>query len=142
MISKLVRLVLLSAGISAGLCAESGDWPAFRGAQASGSVDFGSYPMKFGPESALWKVQLPGKGTSTPIVHANRIIVTSPSADGQDEVLAFDLNGKVVWETKLGALSKPKHATLGSSANASPATDGQGIFVYFRSGNLAALELD
>ena len=142
MTSNIVKLVLLIVGLSTGLCAGSIDWPAFRGPNTSGSVDVGNYPTKFSPATALWKVQLPGKGTSTPIVHKNQIIVTSPSAEGQDAVIAFDLNGKELWQTKLGQLSKPKHATLGSSANASPATDGDGIFVYFRSGNFAALELD
>lgn len=142
MTSNIVPLVLLTASISIGPGAESGDWPAFRGPNASGSVTAGNYPTRFSPETALWKVQLPGKATSTPIVHGNQVIVTTPSADGQDAVIAFDLRGKELWQTKLGPLSKPRHATLGSSANASPVTDGRGIFVYFRGGNFAALELD
>ncbi len=83
---------------------------------------------------------MPGKGSSTPIVSNGRIYLTTP-ADGRDAVMAFDLEGKPLWRTPLGEESLAKHR-LGSSCNASPATDGQGIFVYFRSGRLAALELD
>ena len=115
------------------------DWTHWRGPRASGSVETGTYPSKW--DAPAWTVKLPGKGGSTPIVLKDRVYVTSP-ADGQDAVLAFDLSGKPVWESKLGAQSPAKHKTLGSSSNASPATDGKGLFVYFRSGRLAALELD
>jgi outer membrane protein assembly factor BamB len=56
--------------------------------------------------------------------------------------MAFDFAGKPLWRTKLGPESLPKHRTLGSSANASPVTDGKGLYVRFRSGNFAALDLD
>jgi outer membrane protein assembly factor BamB len=67
--------------------------------------------------------------------------VTTP-ADGQDAVMAFDFSGQSLWQTKLGPESPPKHRTLGSSSNASPVTDGQALYVYFKSGTLASLGLD
>ena len=115
------------------------DWSHWRGPRAAGSVETGTYPTAW--EAATWKVRLPGKGGSTPIVLKDRIYATSP-VDGQDAVLAFDLGGKPAWEAKLGPQSAAKHKTLGSSCNASPVSDGRGLFVYFRSGRLAALELD
>lgn len=86
----------------------------------------------------LWKVPLPGKGCSTPIVWDNHIFVTAP-IDGQDSVLAIDWNGKELWRTKLGTERAGKHRN-GSGSNASPATDGKSVFVYFKSGNFAALD--
>jgi len=133
---------LLAVGISTAFCAESRDWPAFRGPKANGSVASGNYPTKFTPETATWKVKLPGKGTSTPIVAKDRIFLTTPTADNQDALMAFDFNGKELWQTKLGAASAPKHKQLASSCNATPATDGESVFVYFRSGNFAAVGLD
>jgi len=56
--------------------------------------------------------------------------------------MAIDLAGTVLWQTDLGPESPPKHRTLGSSSNASPVTDGTGLYVYFRSGHLAALDYD
>ena len=117
------------------------EWPNWRGPEGNGSISAGKFPVKWDATHVWWKVLLPGKGGSTPIVHGQRIYLTGP-AEGQDAVLAFDLSGRPLWQTKLGSESAPKHRTLGSSANASPATDGKGLFVYFRSGNLAALELD
>ncbi len=127
----------LIAGLLAAAAQE--DWSHWRGPRATGSVETGSYPTTW--EAASWKVRLPGKGGSTPIVLQDRIYLTSP-VDGQDAVLAFDLAGKLAWEAKLGPQSTAKHKTLGSSCNASPVSDGKGLFVYFRSGRLAALELD
>jgi outer membrane protein assembly factor BamB len=124
-----------------GASAATGDWPTWRGPEFNGSVDTGQYPVRWTPEQAQWKVALPGKGSSSPIVWKERIYLTTP-AEGQDAVMAFDLSGKLLWQTKLGPESPPKHRNLGSSSNASPVTDGTGIYVYFRSGHFAALEFD
>ena len=66
--------------------------------------------------------------------------MTTPDG-GQDAVWRLDLQGNEIWRSELGGESRAKHR-LGSSSNASPVTDGKGIFVYFRSSRLAALELD
>lgn len=131
-------LLLVTAAVLAG---SPGDWPNWRGPEGNSSIGTGKYPVKWDATHILWKVPLPGKGGSTPIVQSQRIYLTSP-AEGQDAVLAFDFSGRRLWQTKLGTESAPKHRTLGSSANASPVTDGKGLFVYFRSGNFAALEFD
>jgi outer membrane protein assembly factor BamB len=123
------------------LANDQGDWPNWRGPNGNGSVDTGKYPVKWDPDNVLWKVPLPGKGTSTPIVWKERIYLTSPS-EGEDAVLAFDFSGKLLWQTKLGPEMRPKHRQLASSSNASPVTDGTRLFVYFKSGNFAALEFD
>src|SRR5687767_7542564 len=90
---------------------QPGDWPAWRGPAASGSTTGGEYPTRWSPEDAAWKVALPGKGVSTPIVWRDRIYLTTP-ADGQDAVLALDRSGKQAWLTKLGPESPPRHRSL------------------------------
>jgi len=134
-----ICLAALAAVPAAGL--QSGDWPAWRGPSGSGSTLAGEYPTRWNKAEAAWKAALPGKGVSTPIVWRDRIYLTTP-ADGQDGVLALDRNGKQAWLAKLGPESPPKHQSLASSCNASPVTDGKGVFARFRSGRLAALELD
>ncbi|MBM3836742.1 MAG: Pyrrolo-quinoline quinone [Verrucomicrobia bacterium] len=117
------------------------NWPRWRGPHDNGSTEHGSYPAKWDASSnLLWKTPLPGKGCSTPIVWDQRIVLTAP-ANGQDAVLAFDWSGKLLWQTSLGPENPGKHQN-GSGSNPSPVTDGQGIFVYFKSGNLAAIEFD
>lgn len=119
----------------------SANWPGWRGPDGTGGVESGSYPVKWTADEAEWKVKLPGKGSSTPVVWNERIYITTP-ADGQDTVMAFDFDGNELWRTKLGPATPPKHRTLGSSSNSSPVTDGEGLFVYFKSGHFAALEFD
>ena len=134
----------LIAGCLAGgslLAASPGDWPAWRGASATGSVDGEGYPERWSAQAVAWKVALPGKGTSTPVVSGGRIFLTSPSG-GQDAFLAYDLQGRKLWETPLGPLSDPRHRTLASSCNASPATDGKAVYAQFRSGHFAAVDLE
>jgi outer membrane protein assembly factor BamB len=117
------------------------DWPSWRGPIGSGSTSVGNYPTAWNVESVSWKFTLPGKGSSTPIIWHDRIYLTTPDS-GQDAVLALDLQGNQMWRTQLGAQSPPKQRILSSGCNGSPVTDGQGIFVYFRSGRLSALESD
>jgi outer membrane protein assembly factor BamB len=135
------RFAMLVLFCSAPLAALAQDnWPRWRGPRDNGSTETGSYPVKWDADSVLWKAPLPGKGSSTPIVWNERIYVTAP-VEGNDAVLAFDWNGKQLWQTTFGPESPGKHR-LGSGCNPSPATDGQGLFVNFKSGTLAALELD
>ena len=117
------------------------DWPSWRGPTGSGSTSAGSYPTAWNVENVSWKFTLPGKGSSTPILWHDRIYLTTPD-NGQDAVLALNLQGRQMWLTRLGTQSPPKQRILSSGCNGSPVTDGQGIFVYFRSGRLSALELD
>ncbi len=115
-------------------------WSNWRGPNGDGSTADGNYPVSWNEtNNVIWKVALPGKGCSTPIVWDNQIFVTAPT-DGQDAVLAFDWNGKLLWRSKLGAESAGKHRNS-SGNNASPVTDGKSVFVYFKSGNFAALDL-
>ena len=132
----LTFLVVIGCVGSAGAV---GEWPAWRGPSGNGSIAAGELPTKWTADSVAWKVELPGKGSSSPIVIDGKIFVTSPM-EGEDAVLAFDLTGKPLWQVKLGPENPPKHRTLGSSCNSSPVSDGKTVFVYFKSGHFAALD--
>lgn len=136
---QLTAFFLLFAG-SVAVAEAQTNWPRWRGPRDNGSTESGDYPIKWDAENVLWKVPLPGKGCSTPIVWNKRIYLTAP-VDGKDAVVAFDWAGKPLWQTTFGPESSGKHRN-GSGCNPSPATDGKGVFVNFKSGTLAALELD
>lgn len=134
-----VLLVLLSQAVPA---AEIADWPRWRGPGDNGCAAANlAMPEKFSAtENVVWKTALPGQGCSTPIVLKDRIYLTAP-IDGNDAAEAYDLSGKLVWQTAFGPQRKGQHRN-GSGCNPSAATDGRGVFVYFKSGTLAALDLD
>ncbi len=139
--SQLLPLGCAAVCLCAISSAPAANWPNWRGPDGTLSTATGSYPVKWTVNEAAWKLSLPGKGTSTPIVWNERIYLTTP-ADGEDAVMAVDFAGREVWRTKVGPFSPAKHRTLSSSCNASPVTDGKTIFAYFRSGHLLALNLD
>ena len=134
-----VSFVFLLAGRT-GLGAEIPDWRSWRGPLANGSVERGTWPEKFDAEHYLWRTELPGKGCSTPILLDGMIYLTCP-ADGHDALLCYDFNGKEQWRAVFGQENAGKHRN-GSGSNASPVTDGKTVFVYFKSGTFAAVELD
>jgi outer membrane protein assembly factor BamB len=128
-----------------GLNTYSQYWPQWRGPDANGIAAPGDYPVEFSPEDdLLWKVELPGKGGSTPIVWEDRLFITSGigvKEEGEDGVLCFDLNGNLLWQTKLGRQKPGKHPR-GSGSAPSAVCDGSRVFVFFKSSTLAALDLD
>ena len=116
-------------------------WPAWRGPQSAGSAASGSYAAEWNAsENLLWKVELPGVGRSTPIVWGDHIILTCPD-NGQDVILDYHWSGKLRWKTAAGKERRGRHQN-GSGSNPSAVTDGTYVFAYFKSGNLAGLNLD
>ena len=135
----LTAAVLLAAAPAR--AATATNWPRWRGPQDNGAAAPGVYPVIWSATTnVLWKVPLPGRGCSTPIVWDRRIYLTAPVA-GQDALLAFDDAGQALWQTTFGPENPGKHRN-GSGCNPSAVTDGRALFVYFKSGTLAAVELD
>lgn len=140
LISRLACITGVAGFIFTHAGADGADWPRWRGPNDDGAASAGRYAVHWNSSNALWKIALPGKGCSTPVVIGGKIVLTAP-LEGKDAVLAFDLQGKPLWQTAFGSERAGKHRN-GSGSNASPITDGRSVFVYFKSGTLAALELD
>ncbi len=115
-------------------------WPRWRGPADIGSAALADCPVTWNKdEGLLWKVELPGIGCSTPVVWDNHILLTS-AANGLDSVVAYDWKGGQLWKTPVGQEIPGKHRN-GSGSNPSVVTDGERVFAYFKSGNLAGLDL-
>jgi len=112
----------------------------WRGPSANGNAGDGSFPTKWSEETVSWKIALNGRGGSTPIVASNRLVVTA-GIEGKNTLLAFDLAGKELWRTSLGEERPGKHKKA-SGSNSSPISDGKHVYAYFKSGDLACLDLD
>src|SRR5690606_7274170 len=80
------------------------------------------------------------KGCSTPAVWGGRIFIAGP-VDGKDAVIAVDFAGKELWRTPIAKSKDGKHRN-GSSSNSSPVTNGKHIFAYYKSGNVAGLDME
>lgn len=139
-----MKILLLALSLSTGgfvLAADSENWPEWRGPNHNGTAKASGLPTAWNDSNIRWKVALPGKGTSTPIVWDNRIYITAP-AGGKDALLALDANGKQLWQTTLGGGESAGKHRNGSGSNPSPVTDGKHIFVTYKSGQFAAVNFD
>jgi len=126
--------IMLAAGTTL-----AGNWPNWRGPDYNGVASGTGYPTHWSKtDNVLWKIELPGKGASTPAVWGDRIFLTC-GIEGKNGVLCLDLNGKEVWKQNVGSEKAGKHAKA-TGANPSPVTDGERIYVYFKSGDLACLD--
>ena len=141
-----VALSLPSALAQSGSAAQtepvstSSDWLNWRGPSQNGSSTQTNLPRALSPKELQWKVALPGTGCSTPITVAGLVYLTAPE-EGKDTILCIDAMGKEKWATRFGKENPGRHRN-GSGSNASPVSDGLGVFAYFKSGTLAAVELD
>lgn len=132
-------LGLLALGILSGPLAAT-NWPEWRGPGAAGVITGTKPPLDLGA-NLLWKAKLPGRGCSTPVIWDGRIYLTAPVGE-QDGVLAFDLQGKQLWQKTFGELKPGRGQRVGSSANSSPVTDGEVVVAYFKSGTVVCLDMN
>ena len=116
------------------------DWSNWRGPSQNGSSTQTGLPQALGADQLLWETALPGTGCSTPIVVAGSVYLTAPE-DGKDTLVCIDDSGNKKWTCVFGKQDPGRHRN-GSGSNASPVSDGKAVFTYFKSGTLAAVELD
>ena len=81
--------------------AASGDWPWWRGPNFNGVAEAGQeVPIEWSDtKNVVWKVAVPGRGHSTPIVVGNRVFLqTADETDKSQSVLCYDRRtGKRLW---------------------------------------------
>ncbi|MEI8367184.1 MAG: PQQ-binding-like beta-propeller repeat protein [Planctomycetia bacterium] len=138
--SRAPLFALLVAALAPLSPAGAENWPNWRGPALDGVAAGTGFATSWSPESHVaWKVTLPGLGASTPAVWGDAIVLTC-AIDGNDAAICFDRAGKERWRRSLGAEKPGKHAKA-TGCNPSPVTDGKHVWVYFKSGELAALDL-
>lgn len=139
------NLTTFFALILTAMTLQAQNWPQWRGPTADGIAEQGNYPVRFSAaDDILWKATLPGKGGSTPIVWKDRIILTSGVGEGaevEDGVLCLNWAGEILWQVKLGKQISGKHRR-GSGSCPSAVTDGERLFVFFKSSTVAALDFN
>lgn len=123
-----------------------GDWRHFRGTHTNSVSRETNLPVSFDENrNVAWKAPLPGRGPSSPIVVAGRVVVTAASGPRQDRlhVLCFDAEtGKLQWERQLWATGHTVVNGFGGNAAPTPASDGRLIFAFYSSNDLVCFDLD
>ncbi|SFH60532.1 outer membrane protein assembly factor BamB family protein [Planctomicrobium piriforme] len=139
--------LLVCLFIAARLQAE--DWPVWRGPTGNNIAAPGqNLPEKFGEkENVVWKIRVPGRGHSSPIVVGNRIFLTTADEKKQvQSVVAFDrTTGKQQWKTDINQGGFPDVHKANTHASPTIACNGETLYALFHNHDrlqLAALSLD
>src|SRR5688572_8612376 len=77
------------------------DWAAWRGPRGDGTSLETGIPIRWSDkENIHWKTPIPGIGHSSPVIHGERIFVTTCLQDKEQRaLLCLDRRtGKVLWE--------------------------------------------
>jgi outer membrane protein assembly factor BamB len=127
------------------LNAQAANWPMWRGPNGDGTTMESGLPEKWSQtENVVWKVELPDRGNSTPVVWSDKVFITQAIEEvGRRLLLCFDRKtGNLIWEAGI-THKEPEltHATNPYCA-ASPATNGEQIVVFHASAGVFCYDLD
>jgi hypothetical protein len=171
-ISFLVCLLALprlaEAGVQRSDIEAARNWPQWRGPQANGVAPLADPPITWSETNNMrWKIPLPGKGHSTPIVWGDCVFLTAAVPIGEAQMPVYDhapgthdnvpvthrhqfvvfalsrRDGRILWKKVLREEFPHEggHET-GSLASNSPITDGERLYAFFGSRGLYCLGLD
>lgn len=112
----------------------STDWPVWRGSRSNGiSPDPAAILQWDKQTNVLWRLEIPGMGHSTPVVVGERVFLTTAVEDKQQQwVMAYKRDtGEALWHTVVHEGRLPRKHGKNSHASASPASDGERVYVVF-----------
>src|SRR6266568_4104638 len=143
------------------------NWPQWRGPLANGVAPHANPPIRWSETNNVrWKIPLPGKGHSSPIVFGDAVYALAAVPVGEAQKPVYDdapgvhdsvpvtqrhqfvalaisrRDGSVLWNKVLREEwpHEGGHVT-GSLASNSPVTDGEHLYVFFGSRGLYCLDL-
>jgi outer membrane protein assembly factor BamB len=120
-------------------------WPRWRGPSGQGVVKSGSYRDSWSETEGLrWKVAVPGRGNSSPIVWGDRIFFTTAYDGGAKlSLLCFRrADGKLLWELVAPQDGVEHVYQKNTHASATPVTDGERVYASFGPHGMIAASFD
>ena len=120
------------------------DWPQFRGPGGQGASAETGLPLQWSESrNVTWKVPVPGRGWSSPVVAGDRVWLTTAVDDGDISLraLAFDVaTGREVVNTEVFRKRRSLLPNLKNSwASPTPIIDGDRVYIHFGAEGTAAL---
>ncbi|MDP3720510.1 MAG: PQQ-binding-like beta-propeller repeat protein [Acidobacteriota bacterium] len=163
-LAVLAALLALPLVVLHGSASDERYWAQWRGPSMTGVSKSAKPPVEWSETKNIkWKVEIPGRGSASPVVWGDRLYVLTAVPAGitgpaqheprgalpqrgvhQYKVMAIDrATGKTVWE-RIAREEEPHeaaHQDNGSWASSSAVTDGTHLFAYFESRGLYAYDL-
>lgn len=141
--------------------ADAADWPRFRGPNGSGvSPDDAPTPTKWtDKENLKWSIDLPGPGSSCPIVVGDKVFVTCWSGYGLSREVPGDqsqlkrhlvcvnrADGKILWDEVVDPyLPEDNYGGMFAEhgyTSHTPVSDGEKVFAFFGKTGVVAFDMD
>jgi outer membrane protein assembly factor BamB len=126
------------------------DWPQFRGPTGQGLSDATGVPTEWSDtQHVAWKVEVPGKGWSSPVLSRGKLYLTTAVGDAGSGVslraLCLDAkDGHTLWDTEIfqpdAAVAAAMHRK-NSLASPTPIVTTDRLYVHFGHMGTAALDL-
>ncbi len=141
---KKILITITIAALTNGLIA--GDWPGLRGPLGNGVSNEVGLPIALDVKKHVaWRIDLPGRGLSSPLVLGERVFVTASGGARQDQLQILCLNaadGSLIWQRQFWAMGSTMCHNKTSIAAPTPVTDGKLLYAIFSSNDLFCLDLD
>ena len=136
------RFVVAIGSLAMCLSLQAADWTQWRGPNFNGSTDETGLPEKLDSSTLKWEAPMPGVGAGTPIVVGDRVFVSASDKQSFKLIaMCYDRkSGKEQWRQEVGNgyTTNRNHNYAGPSA----VTDGQNVWFYFGTGDLACFTVD
>lgn len=127
------------------------DWVRFRGNDGQGVAE-SAVPLKWDQESGVaWKTELPGEGSSSPIIVGGRVLVTcyrgESGADAARILMCVDAeSGRILWQHTVNApAAEDEYSGFLQEhgyASGTPVSDGEHVYAFFGKGGVVCCTLD
>lgn len=110
------------------------EWTRFRGPNGAGLGVAEKFPAELSERDFFWKIELPGRGHSSPVVWGERIFVTSNPPETPQRVISCvsAADGKTLWKKGYATGGYRQHAD-NNYASATPAVDAERVYFHWAS---------
>lgn len=130
----LAALWTLALGAASG----AEEWPGWRGPRGDGTSTETRLPTRWSAaESVLWKVPVPGRGYSSPIVWGDRVFLTACVENRRErKLVCLDRrDGRTLWDRVVLTADLETKNRLNGYASSTPVTDGRHVWAAFLDGS-------
>src|SRR5262245_23031605 len=119
------------------------DWPQFRGPDGQGRATGDGFPVQWSEtQNVAWKVPVPGRGWSSPIVAGGRVWLTTAMQVGKDtslRLLAFEADsGRAAADVEVFKMRGNLLNAKNSHASPTPIAAGDRVYVHLRAQGTAS----
>lgn len=137
-------LILTAVVLVANLVKAEDNWPQFRGPKGNGHTEARGLPLKFSEaENVKWKVEIPGKAWSSPVVWKKQIWLTNATEDGKkmSAVCVEADSGKIVRDLLIFENEKPEYChPTNSYASPTPVIEEGRLYAHFGTYGTACID--